>query len=70
MEHTKKTREIERRPRVEARTGMACSTIYKEMAEGRFPRPVKLTGKSVGWYSDEIDEWLASRARATAREAA
>ncbi|EOV2330717.1 AlpA family phage regulatory protein [Pseudomonas aeruginosa] len=29
-------------------TGLARSTIYKLVGEGEFPRPVPLTGRSVG----------------------
>lgn len=42
-------------------TGLAGSTIYELMARGEFPRPVKLTGKAVGWPESKIAEWLAQR---------
>lgn len=53
-----------RRPEVEARTGLACSTIYLRMAEGRFPRPVPLGDHAVGWIESEIDEWIRKRVSA------
>jgi prophage regulatory protein len=43
-------------------TGLGRSTIYDLMARGEFPRPVKLTGKAVGWPESAIADWLASRA--------
>ena len=53
-----------RRPEVEARTGLARSTIYLWMAQGRFPRPVRLGVHMVGWIESELEEWLANRASA------
>lgn len=54
-----------RRPAVEAITGLGRSTIYDLMAKGRFPRPVRLTAKAVGWPETAIAEWIASRAADT-----
>ena len=31
-----------RRPEVKARTGIPCSTLYRLMANGQFPRPMKI----------------------------
>ncbi len=50
-----------RRRAVEDATGLSRSTIYDLMAKGEFPRPVKLTGKAVGWPESAISEWLAQR---------
>lgn len=50
-----------RRPEVEALTGLSRTTIYDLMAKGRFPRPVKLTGKAVAWLEGEVAEWLEAR---------
>ncbi|NMM12449.1 MAG: AlpA family transcriptional regulator [Rhodoferax sp.] len=46
---------------VSAKTGIARSTIYKLMAEGKFPKSVKVTAKSVAFPSNQIDQWIASR---------
>ncbi|MCX8617518.1 AlpA family transcriptional regulator [Gilliamella sp. B2923] len=43
------------------KTGMCRASIYKEMAENRFPKNVKLTSVAVGWIESEIDEWIESR---------
>ena len=53
-----------RRKAVQEMTGLSCSTLYALMASGRFPRPVKLTGKAVAWPETAIAEWLASRTKA------
>jgi prophage regulatory protein len=52
---------ILRRPEVQRRTGVGCSTIYELIKKKAFPRPVSLGAKSVGWVESEIDEWLAAR---------
>ena len=52
---------ILRRRQVEFAVGLARSTIYEAMAEGRFPKPVRLGGRSVGWLSTEIESWIAAR---------
>ncbi len=62
-----------RLPDVIARTGLSRSTIYVRLAEGRFPRPVSLGGRAVGWIEAELDEWLRERiaeSRGAVRETA
>lgn len=46
---------------VSKKTGLAKSTIYKLMANGEFPKPIKLTTKSVGWPESVIEKWIQSR---------
>ena len=46
---------------VMARTGLSRSTIYVRMEQGRFPQPVSLGGRAVGWIESEIDEWMSNR---------
>lgn len=43
------------------RTGLSRRTIYLEIADGRFPRPVQLTARRVGWVESEIEDWIAVR---------
>ena len=50
-----------RLPEVQARTGLSRSTIYVRIEQGRFPRPVSLGGRAVGWVEAELDEWLRER---------
>ena len=52
---------ILRRRDVEARTGLSRSTIYAYIANGTFPKQVKLGPRAAGWYQSEIDEWIKSR---------
>lgn len=52
---------ILRLPAVKTRTGLARSTIYLRIAEGTFPKPVALGGRSVGWVESEIQQWVEQR---------
>jgi prophage regulatory protein len=45
---------------VKTRTGLSRSTIYLRVAEGVFPRPIRLGGRAVGWLEAEIDGWLSA----------
>ncbi|MFN3262980.1 MAG: AlpA family transcriptional regulator [Pikeienuella sp.] len=57
---------ILRRPAVEAVTGLSRSTIYALMAEDRFPKPLRLGRRAVGWTEADIAAWLLARPRANA----
>ncbi len=50
-----------RRDEVERVTGLPRSTIYDYMAEGKFPKPIKLGPKSVGWLESEVLAWREAR---------
>ena len=52
---------IFRRPAVQDITGLSRSTLYAMIAEGRFPAPVKLGTRAVGWRETDLTAWLASR---------
>lgn len=52
-----------RLPAVKSLTGLGRSTIYRRIAEGRFPSPFDLDGGRVGWRRAEIEDWLQSRPR-------
>jgi prophage regulatory protein len=58
---------ILRLPEVQAKTGLKHSAIYERIAEGRFPRPIPLSGKAKGFVEAEIDDWI--RARIAERDA-
>jgi prophage regulatory protein len=64
---------ILRRPDVERLTGLRRSSLYALMAAGKFPRPITLSEKSVGWLEPEIAEWqkvrIAARDGASSRKA-
>ena len=48
------TSRILRRPEVQNRTGLPTSTLYALIADGRFPRPVKIGKRAVGWMEGQV----------------
>lgn len=48
---------------VKAVTGLSRSTIWRYEQEGIFPNRVSLGGGSIGWYRNEVEQWIASRKR-------
>ena len=61
-------RKILRRAATIEKSGLKKSAIYQKMAEGTFPLGINLTDFAVGWFEDEIDDWLASRPRVSLTE--
>lgn len=59
---------ILRLPTVKARTGLSRSTIYLRISEDRFPKPISLGGRAVGWIESEVDDWLKEQIE-TSRQA-
>lgn len=41
--------------------GIGKTFVYKQIAEGAFPKPVSIGGRAVRWVSDEIDAWIMER---------
>ncbi len=54
---------FQRLPKVCARTGIGPSRIYELVAEGKFPRPLKITpnGRASAWLEKEVDSWMLER---------
>jgi len=52
---------IYRMPDIFSSTGLKTSTIYKLVRNKEFPPPIKLTSRSSGWLSHDVDRWLESR---------
>ena len=50
---------------VQHRVGLGRSTIYRWMADGRFPKPVQLGRHSVAWEDGDIEKWIASKVPTT-----
>ena len=50
-----------RRPEIEKLTGLSCSSIYRLMDEGHFPRPVKIGRSAVAWPESVISKWMQER---------
>ncbi len=52
---------ILRLPVVKDRTGLSRSSIYEKIAARRFPKPISLGARAVGWLESDIEAWIASR---------
>lgn len=46
-------------------TGLGRSTIYRLMAEDKFPSPVRLAKRAVAWRRIDLEQWSAERPLAT-----
>lgn len=54
-------RKIYRLPDITRIYPVSRSQVYRAMEAGEFPLPIKLIGRSVGWWKDQVDEFFASR---------
>ena len=50
---------------VTARTGLPRSSLYLKISLDKFPKPISLGQRAVGWVSDDIDAWIDSRIEAS-----
>lgn len=50
-----------RMPTVMRLTGLARSTIYKMIAERKFPTPVRLGPRAVAWRHSDLERWSEER---------
>ena len=53
---------------VAIRLGVARSTIYRWLEEGRFPHPIRLSDNSSRWRVIDIERWINRRAMETATQ--
>jgi len=56
-------RRIPREAEVFDRTGRSRVQRWRDIKAGTFPQPIVLGKNAVGWYEDEIDDWISSRPR-------
>ena len=58
-----------RLPEVQARTGLARSTIYARIAAGKFIKPVPLGSPHVvGFPESQVEEWIQEQIRSAQSE--
>ena len=50
-----------RMPSVVRMTGLGRSTIYRLIAENKFPGPVRVGDRAVAWRQVDLDKWSESR---------
>jgi predicted DNA-binding transcriptional regulator AlpA len=50
-----------RMPEIMRRTGMSKSTVYRRIAQERFPRQILMdAGNIASWWESEVAEWIAN----------
>jgi predicted DNA-binding transcriptional regulator AlpA len=55
---------------LESKVGRSRVQLWRDIRQGKFPPPIMLGENSVGWYLDEVEQWLAARPRASYAPAA
>ncbi len=43
------------------KTALSRASVYRFVAEGRFPKQVSLGENSVAWVEEEVDDWITDR---------
>ena len=51
--------------RVGERVGKSRAQICRDIKAGKFPAPIVLGPNAVGWFENEIEDWLETRPRVT-----
>jgi prophage regulatory protein len=52
---------IIRKPELMVKIQLSDATIWRMENKGTFPRRIKLGGNSVGWFDNEVEEWLTKK---------
>ena len=40
------------------RTGLSLATLYRKVADGTFPRQIRIASRCMGWRESAINDWL------------
>ena len=62
--HSTPPRRIIRLPEVMHKTGLSRSTLYRWIAQGRFPAQIAISGRMAGWDSLAVDQWIEEQINA------
>ena len=54
-----------RMPAVTRLTGLGRSTIYRLVAQDKFPLPVRIATRAVAWRRSDLERWSAARPTVT-----
>lgn len=52
------------------RTGYGKAWVYKLIAQGKFPKPVKIGSRAIAFVESEVDDWINQRIEDSRKEAA
>ena len=53
---------IQRKPDVLKQLGISATTLYARIQTNKFPPPINLGGRAVGWLSSEVETVIAAMA--------
>ncbi|MDR7295470.1 prophage regulatory protein [Pelomonas aquatica] len=45
-------------------TGLSTATLYRKLAAGEFPKPVRLGSRCTRWKAEAIRDWIRTQGRA------
>ena len=65
MTITRSDNRLLRLSEVQARCGLSRSSLYRQMRNGSFPKPLKVGLRAIRWSESEITAWMESRPRAS-----
>jgi prophage regulatory protein len=57
-------RRIIRKKALREKVPLSDSQIWRLEQQDKFPRRIQLGPMAVGWYEDEVDDWIETRKRA------
>ena len=40
---------------------LSRSTVWKLLSEGKFPNPIRLGPRSIGWRIKDVEDWIECR---------
>ena len=52
-----------RLPKVKQLTGFGRSQIYLLIKQGKFPKQIQISPRSVAWLESELEAWMEDRIR-------
>lgn len=55
------TFQLLRKPAVLKSISISSATMWRAIAAGLFPKPVRVGARGVAWVESEIDDWLEGR---------
>ena len=60
-----KSNNILRLPAVQKATGLSRATIYRLMAQNKFPASISLGERAIGWVEYEVQSWILNKIEAS-----
>jgi prophage regulatory protein len=61
MSEPQSQRRLISKPVVLSQIPFSTATMWREIAAGRFPKPVRIGARRIAFFQDEIDQWLVGR---------